>query len=74
MLSSIGDVYEVKEDLIHAVVGLSGSGPAYVFMFIEALADGGVKQGLTRDMSIKLATQTVLGSALLLKETGKHPA
>jgi pyrroline-5-carboxylate reductase len=55
LMSSIGIAFKVEETQIDAVTGLSGSGPAYVFMFIEALADGGVKQGLTRDISLKLA-------------------
>ena len=57
-----------------AVTGLSGSGPAYVYMMIEALTDGGVKMGLPRDVSIKLAAQTIYGAALVVKETGLHPA
>ena len=63
-----------KEYLIDSVTGLSGSGPAYVYMFIEALADGGVKCGLSRQDSIELATQTVFGAAKMVKETGIHPA
>lgn len=70
---SIGEVVSVEEKYIDAVTGLSGSGPAYIFIIIEALADGGVKMGLTREIALKLAAQTVLGSAKMVLETGKHP-
>ncbi len=73
ILQSVGEVVEVEEKLMDAVTGLSGSGPAYVYMVIEAMADGGVLMGLPRDMALKLAAQTVLGSAKMVMETGKHP-
>jgi len=73
IFNSGGIVVELKEDLIDAVTGLSGSGPAYIFIIIEALADGGVKKGLSRKIALDLAAQTVFGSAKLLIETGKHP-
>lgn len=73
ILQVVGEVYEIEERLMDAVTGLSGSGPAYIYMIIEALADGGVLMGLPRDMAQKLATQTVLGSAKMVMETGKHP-
>lgn len=73
ILQSVGEVVEVEEKLMDAVTGLSGSGPAYVYMIIEAMADGGVLMGLPRDMAQKLAAQTVLGSAKMIMETGKHP-
>jgi pyrroline-5-carboxylate reductase len=73
LLKTLGEVYEVKEELLDVITGLSGSGPAYVFNFIDALAQGGVKMGLSYDMALKIATQTVLGSAKLLKESGQHP-
>ena len=74
ILSSLGEVYQVDENLMDCITALSGSGPAYVFNFIDAMAQGGVKQGLPYNLALKLATQTVLGSAKLLKETGEHPA
>ena len=73
MLESVGRAVEVPESLMDAVTGLSGSGPAYVFQFIEALADGGVQMGLPREEAMLLAAQTVMGSALMLIETGEHP-
>jgi len=73
LFKSVGFVVELDEIHLDAVTGLSGSGPAYIFIIIEALADGGVKMGLPRDISQKLAAHTVMGSAKLLLETGKHP-
>lgn len=73
LFESIGIVEWVKEYDIDAICGLSGGGPAYAAMFIEALADGGVKQGLTRPVATKMAAQTVLGTARLILETGMHP-
>ncbi|MDX1429507.1 MAG: pyrroline-5-carboxylate reductase [Rhodothermales bacterium] len=74
MFEAVGRVEEVPESLMDAVTGLSGSGPAYVYMVIEALTDGGVKQGIPRPISLRLAAQTVFGAAKLVIETGKHPA
>jgi len=74
IFSAVGKVEVVPEDLMDAVTGLSGSGPAYVYMVIEALTDGGVKQGLARPIALRLAAQTVYGAAKLVIETGRHPA
>ncbi len=73
ILESVGSVVEVPESMMDAVTGLSGSGPGYIALVIEALADGGVASGLPRAIAMQLAIETVLGTAKLLKETGLHP-
>jgi pyrroline-5-carboxylate reductase len=73
LLESSGLAFKVPESAMDAVTGLSGSGPAYVMMMIEAMADGGVRMGLPRELALQMAAQTMLGSAKLLLATGKHP-
>ena len=74
LLSAVGTVTRVAEKLLDAVTGLSGSGPAYIYMVIEALADGGVAEGLTKEQALLLAAQTVAGAAEMVLQTGLHPA
>jgi len=74
ILAAVGICFLLPEKMLDAVTGLSGSGPAFASVVIEALADGGVLRGLPRDVAVKLAAQTVLGAARLVLETDKHPA
>ena len=74
IFGAVGIVVKVKEELLDVVTGLSGSGPAYIYMVIEALSDAGVLLGLPRDLALKLAAQTVAGSAQMVLQTGRHPA
>lgn len=73
LLETVGVAFQVPENLLDAVTGLSGSGPAYVFQIIEALSDGGVKMGLPRKVATTLAAQTLKGAATMLLKTGEHP-
>jgi pyrroline-5-carboxylate reductase len=74
LLEAVGLAVEVPERLMDAVTGLSGSGPAYIYVVIDALADGGVRAGIPRADAVRLAAQTVLGAAAMVMETGDHPA
>lgn len=74
IFASVGKVLEVQEGLMSAVTGLSGSGPAFIYIAIEAMADAGVAEGLSRQQALTLAAQTVLGAAKMVLETNKHPA
>lgn len=74
LFDAVGVVHEVPEHLLDVVTGVSGSGPAYVYLFIEALIDAGVRQGMARPVAHSLAVQTVLGAAQMVAQTGEHPA
>ncbi|MBW1715579.1 MAG: pyrroline-5-carboxylate reductase [Deltaproteobacteria bacterium] len=73
IFDSVGKSVIIEEELMDAITGLSGSGPAYLFLIVDALADAGVKMGLSREDALLLSTQTVLGAAKLLMETNEHP-
>ncbi|CAL1381385.1 unnamed protein product [Linum trigynum] len=73
LFGSVGKIWKADEKLFDAITGLSGSGPAYVYIAIEALADGGVAAGLPRELALGLASQTVLGAASMVCQSGKHP-
>jgi pyrroline-5-carboxylate reductase len=73
LLNSFGKTEVIKENLMDAVPAISGSSPAYVYLFIEALADGGVRDGIPREQAYRMAAQAVLGAAKMVLETGKHP-
>lgn len=73
LLTSFGKVEVLPESAMDAIPAISGSSPAFVYMFIEAMADGGVKQGLSRDQAYRLASQAVLGAAKMVRDSGKHP-
>lgn len=74
LLAAVGHVHDVDESLLDAVTGLSGSGPGFVALVVEALSDGGVKAGLPRPLALALAIETLAGTAALLEQTGDHPA
>ncbi|MDO4551146.1 MAG: pyrroline-5-carboxylate reductase [Planctomycetia bacterium] len=74
LLKSVGRCFLVNEGLMDAVTGLSGSGPAYAFLMIEALADAGVREGIPREIALKLAAETLRGAAEMVLNTGEHPA
>jgi pyrroline-5-carboxylate reductase len=73
IFQSVGTVSVIEEHLMDAVTGLSGSGPAFLFLVVEALSDGGVKMGLPRQVATTLAAQTLIGAGRLVLETGEHP-
>ena len=74
MFQSLGLTVEVPEKYLNAITGLSGSGPAYVYLFLETLIEAGVRVGLPRELSRQLTLQTVFGSVAMAQETGQHPA
>ncbi len=73
VFDAVGKTEVLPESMLNSVIGISGSSPAYVFMMIEAMADAGVKDGLARDVAYRLAAQSILGSAKMVLESGKHP-
>lgn len=73
LMTSVGLAVQVQDEQLHAVTGVSGSGPAYAYLVIEALSDGGVAMGLSRDVATQLAAQTLLGAAKMVLETDLHP-
>jgi pyrroline-5-carboxylate reductase len=74
IFNAVGESLELEESHFDAVTGLGGSGPAYIYLIIEALADGGVRVGLPREIALKIVTQTVLGAANMVRLSGRHPA
>jgi pyrroline-5-carboxylate reductase len=74
IFSKVGRCIELEESHFDAVTGLSGSGPAYLYLIMEALADGGVRVGLPRAEALSIIAQTILGAAHMVQKTGKHPA
>lgn len=73
LMEAVGDLVQIPDELMHAFVGIAGSSPAYIYLVIEALSDGGVAQGLSRPLATKMAAQAVLGAAKMVLETGLHP-